>query len=50
MAARSAPEATLLERFDGAIPGPRVVAWAAAIAGLALVFGTGVWLLDRRRR
>jgi serine-type D-Ala-D-Ala carboxypeptidase (penicillin-binding protein 5/6) len=49
VAARSVPEATMLERFDGAIPGPRVVAWGVAVGGLALLFAAAVALWDRRR-
>jgi hypothetical protein len=47
---RSAPAATLLERFDGAVPGPRVIAWGVAVGGLALIFAGAVALYDRRRR
>ncbi|MGH2988187.1 MAG: D-alanyl-D-alanine carboxypeptidase family protein, partial [Solirubrobacterales bacterium] len=50
LAARSVPEATALQRFDGAIPGPRVVAWGVAVGGLALLFGGALALYDRRRR
>jgi serine-type D-Ala-D-Ala carboxypeptidase (penicillin-binding protein 5/6) len=50
VAARSVPEATALERFDGAIPGPRVVAWGVAVGGLALLFAGALALYDRRRR
>ena len=50
VASRSAPAATLLERFDGTVPGPRLIAWAVAIGGLALLFAAAVALWDRRRR
>lgn len=47
-AVRSVGAATLLERFDGAIPGPRPLAWAVAVGGLALLFAAGLALYDRR--
>lgn len=50
VAARAAPEATVLERFDGAIPGPRLAAWGVAVGGLALLFAGALALYDRRRR
>ena len=50
VAARPAPEATVLERFDGAIPGPRLAAWGVAVGGLALLFAGALALYDRRRR
>jgi D-alanyl-D-alanine carboxypeptidase (penicillin-binding protein 5/6) len=50
VAARAVPEATVLERFDSAVPGPRLVAWGVAVGGLALLFAGGVALYDRRRR
>lgn len=50
LAARSVGEATALERFDGAIPGPRVVVWGVAVGGLALLFAGALALYDRRRR
>ena len=49
-AARGVPEATLLQRFDSLVPGPRAIAWAVAVAGLALVFVAALALYDRRRR
>ncbi len=49
-AARPVPEASLLERFDGAVPGPRALAWGVAVTGLALVFAAAIALYDRRRR
>jgi D-alanyl-D-alanine carboxypeptidase (penicillin-binding protein 5/6) len=50
IAARAVPEATVLQRFDGAVPGPRLVAWGVAVGGLALLFAGAVALYDRRRR
>jgi hypothetical protein len=50
VAVRSVGEATALERFDGAVPGPRVVAWGVAVGGLALLFTGALALYDRRRR
>ena len=50
VAARSVGEATALERFDGVIPGPRVLAWGVAVGGLALLFAGALALYDRRRR
>ncbi len=47
-AVRSVGAASLLERFDGAIPGPRALAWAVAVGGLALLFAAGLALYDRR--
>jgi D-alanyl-D-alanine carboxypeptidase (penicillin-binding protein 5/6) len=47
-AARSVGAATLLERFDAAIPGPRPLAWAVTIVALALLFVAGLALYDRR--
>jgi serine-type D-Ala-D-Ala carboxypeptidase (penicillin-binding protein 5/6) len=49
VAQSSAAAATLLERYDAAVPGPRAVAWGIAIGGLALLFIGGVALWDRRR-
>ncbi len=49
VAAGAVPAASLLERFDGAIPGPRAVAWLVAIGALALVFAGAVMVWDRRR-
>lgn len=48
-AERSVAAPTLLERVDGAIPGPRAVAWAAAFLLLAAVFVGAVVLYDRRK-
>ncbi|MQA73229.1 MAG: hypothetical protein GEU88_02560 [Solirubrobacterales bacterium] len=48
-ALRSAPAATLLQRYDAAIPGSRAVAWALAVAVLALVLGLAIVLIGRRR-
>jgi D-alanyl-D-alanine carboxypeptidase (penicillin-binding protein 5/6) len=48
-AARPVAGATLLERFDGAVPGPRAVAWLVAVAGLGLLFIAAVAIFDRRR-
>jgi D-alanyl-D-alanine carboxypeptidase (penicillin-binding protein 5/6) len=50
LAARRAPEASVLERFDGAVPGPRLVAWGVAVGALALLFVGALALHDRRRR
>ncbi len=47
-AARSIAAPTVLERVDGAVPGPRAVAWAAAVLLLALLFTGAVALYDRR--
>jgi D-alanyl-D-alanine carboxypeptidase (penicillin-binding protein 5/6) len=48
-AVRSVPAATVLQRFDAAVPGPRVIAWLVAIGGLALLFAGGLAIYDRRR-
>lgn len=48
-AARAVPEASVLERFDGAVPGPRAVAWLVAVGGLGLVFVAAIVIFDRRR-
>jgi len=48
-ATRAASAASLLERYDAAIPGPRAVAWGVAIAALALVVIGAVAIWDRRR-
>ena len=49
-AAHSVAAPTVLERVDGAIPGPRAVAWAVAFLILAAVFVGAVALYDRRRQ
>ena len=49
IATASADSASLLERYDAAIPGPRIVAWALAVGGLGLIFVGAVVLWDRRR-
>ncbi len=49
VAAESAAAASLPERFDADVPGPRVVAWAVAIGGVALAIA-GFLALRRRRR
>ena len=48
-AVHSAPGATLLERYDAAIPGSRMVAWALAAAALAIVVGLAIVVLRRLR-
>ncbi len=48
-AARSAAAASLVERYDAAVPGSRVVAWLVAVAALAFVFVGGLVIWDRRR-
>jgi D-alanyl-D-alanine carboxypeptidase (penicillin-binding protein 5/6) len=47
-ATSSAAAASLLERYDAAVPGPRLVAWGIAIAALALLFVVAIALWDRR--
>jgi len=47
-ATTSASAASLVERYDAAVPGPRVVAWAIAVAALALVFIGLIAVWDRR--
>jgi D-alanyl-D-alanine carboxypeptidase (penicillin-binding protein 5/6) len=49
VAATSASSASLVERYDAIVPGPRALAWALAIGGLTLIFIGGVALWDRRR-
>lgn len=49
LAAASVGAPTLLERVDGAVPGPRAIAWLAAIALLAALFAVAIALHDRRR-
>jgi D-alanyl-D-alanine carboxypeptidase (penicillin-binding protein 5/6) len=48
VATSSASAASLVERYDAAVPGPRVVAWAIAIAAIALVLSGMIALWDRR--
>lgn len=48
-AGRAVPAASLLERFDGAVPGPRAVAWLVAVGGLGLIFVIAIVIFDRRR-
>ena len=48
VAATGADAASLLERYDAAVPGPRVAAWGIAIGGLALVLIGAIALWDRR--
>jgi D-alanyl-D-alanine carboxypeptidase (penicillin-binding protein 5/6) len=47
-AARPVAPPSLVERVDGAIPGPRPLAWVAAVAVLAALFVGAVALHDRR--
>jgi D-alanyl-D-alanine carboxypeptidase (penicillin-binding protein 5/6) len=49
VATRSAEAASLVERYDAAVPGGRAVAWAIAIGALALLFVCGVAVWERRR-
>jgi D-alanyl-D-alanine carboxypeptidase (penicillin-binding protein 5/6) len=49
VATQSAAAATLTERFDADVPGPRVVAWAVA-AGAVVLAMVGFLALRRRRR
>lgn len=49
-ATRAVSAASLLQRFDGAVPGPRAVAWLVAVAGLGLAFIAAIAIFDRRRR
>lgn len=48
-ATRPAAAASLLERYDAAVPGPRAVAWGLAIAALTLAFVGVIAIWDRRR-
>ena len=50
VAARAVDAATILERYDAAIPGSRVVAVALAVAVVALVVAFAASLFARRRR
>ncbi|HLM31183.1 MAG TPA: D-alanyl-D-alanine carboxypeptidase family protein [Solirubrobacterales bacterium] len=49
-AARSAPPATVLERYDAAVPGPRALAWLIAVGVIALVLVVAVALVRGRHR
>lgn len=49
LATASASAASLIERYDAAVPGPRPVAWLVAVAALALALA-GLAALRRRRR
>jgi hypothetical protein len=48
-ATRAAAAASLLDRYDAAIPGPRAVAWGLAIVALTLAFVGALAIWDRRR-
>lgn len=48
VATASASAASLVERYDAAVPGPRAVAWGLAIAALALLLVGLVAAWDRR--
>ena len=48
-ATRGEAAASLLERYDAAVPGSRAVAWGVAIAGLTLLFIAAIAIWDRRR-
>jgi D-alanyl-D-alanine carboxypeptidase (penicillin-binding protein 5/6) len=48
VATASASAASLVERYDAAVPGPRVVAWGIAIAVLVLAFIGLIAVWDRR--
>ena len=49
-ATASASAATLVERYDAAVPGPRLVAWVIAVAALAAAFIGLILAWDRRGR
>ena len=49
-ATRSASAASLVERYDAVVPGPRALTWALTFAALAIVFVGFVVVRDRRRR
>ena len=49
VATSSAAAASLVERYDAAIPGPRAVAWLLAIAVIAAAVIGAIALWDRRR-
>lgn len=48
-ATRSAAAASLVERYDAAVPGPRALAWVLAFVSLAVVLVGAMALWDRRR-
>lgn len=48
-AARAASAASLLERLDGRVPGPRAFAWTAAIIALAVILVVALVAFDRLR-
>jgi serine-type D-Ala-D-Ala carboxypeptidase (penicillin-binding protein 5/6) len=56
IASRAVPEATIADRVDSALPGPRVIVWVVVLVGLTLVaiIGLRLWLnrtgADRSRR
>jgi D-alanyl-D-alanine carboxypeptidase (penicillin-binding protein 5/6) len=49
VAMKSVAAATLTERFDADVPGPRVVAWAVAVGAVALAIFGVIALLRRRQ-
>lgn len=49
VAVASVPEASLLERFDARVPGPRALAWTLAIGAPATLLALALLLRDRRR-
>lgn len=50
VAADSAAAASVTERFDAKVPGPRIVAWIVALAVVALVIAGALALRARSRR
>ena len=48
-ATSSAAAASLVERYDAAVPGPRAFAWVLAIAAIAAIGIGAVAVWDRRR-
>ena len=50
VAVDSAAAASVTERFDAKVPGPRIVAWIAAIAVVALLIAAALALRARARR
>ena len=50
LATASASSASLVERYDAAVPGPRAVAWGIAIGAVALVLIGLIVVWDRRGR